>query len=75
MAVPAMKSVFSSTVDQIGYDENALELWVKFKSGKTYVYQGVPMDTAMLVMDAPSVGQALNQFIKGQYAYGISTQV
>ena len=68
--LPPMKTVFSSMVKQIGYNPDAQELFVKFKNDKIAVYQGVPQDVANLVVDAPSVGTALNQFIKGRYGFG-----
>lgn len=70
-----MKTVFSSTVARLGYDPTSKELHVEFrgkngKAGKTAVYIDVPSDVAALVVDAPSVGTALHQFIKGKYAHG-----
>lgn len=65
-----MRSVFSSHVDQIGYDEQALELHVKYKTGKTAVYRGVPASTADNVMSSPSIGSALHRHVKGKYDHG-----
>lgn len=69
-----LRQVFSSHVAALGYDPNTLELWVKFRTGKTAVYMGVPSDVAKLVVDAPSVGTALNSFVKGKFAFGYKTE-
>ncbi len=68
--LPPMKTVFSSMVNAVGYNADAQELFVKFKNNKVAVYQSVPADVAALVVDAPSVGNALNSFIKGKYGFG-----
>lgn len=70
-----MKSVSSSSVWQIGYDSETSDLHVKFipdvknPGGRLVVYHGVPQDVAQDVMDAPSVGSALNSSIKGTYSF------
>lgn len=65
-----MRRVFSSHIDQIGYDAVSQELIVKFQNGKTAVYMGVPFEVAQDVLSAPSIGTALNQLVKGRYSYG-----
>ncbi len=65
-----MKKVFSSHIDAVGYDPDSKELHVRFQKGKTAVYMDVPADTAQMVVDAPSVGTALHQFVKGKFAHG-----
>ncbi len=65
-----MKTVFSSHISKVGYDDASQELHVEFKKGKTAVYADVPPDVARLVVDAPSVGTALAQFIKGKFSHG-----
>ena len=59
----------SSNVAAIGYDEETQELAVEFAKGGRYVYMGVPPDIADGVINAPSVGQALNFDIKGFYQF------
>lgn len=61
---PEMKSVFSTMVSEIGYDEDTAELYVTWPKGKTSVYSGVPADVAHTVMNSWSVGQAINSEIK-----------
>ena len=58
----------SSNVDAIAYDEIAHALYVRFKSGGTYRYDGVPAGEWLALQGATSVGRYLNQFIKGAYA-------
>jgi len=59
-----MRSVYSSHIATIGYDEDARELHVKWDRGKTSIYSEVPPDIAHLVMNAKSVGEALNEHVK-----------
>jgi hypothetical protein len=66
----AMKRVFSSHINAVGYDSSSKELAVEFQNGKTAVYSDVPEDIAKMVVDAPSVGTALTQFVKGKFAFG-----
>ena len=63
-----MQNVFSTSVSQIGHDPDTNELFVQWQSGKTSVYQNVPADIAQQVMNAPSVGTAL-QAVKANYPH------
>ncbi len=70
-----MKRVFSSHINSVGYDPDSKELHVEFQgkgggTGRTAVYMDVPPTVAKLVVDAPSVGTALHEHVKGQYALG-----
>lgn len=65
---PQMKSVFSSHIASIGYDPSG-ELHVVFKDGRAGIYSGVPSDIGEAVMNAPSVGSALHQTVRGKYAF------
>jgi len=62
-----MHFVDSSNVEAIGYDAGAQELYVRFLSGGTYVYHGVPEDVYDELMGAPSKGSYLNRIIKMNY--------
>lgn len=66
-----MRSVFSSTVKDIGYDEGTAQFYVTWlKSGKTSVYDGVPADIAEQVNSAPSIGSAvIALLVKGGFAH------
>ncbi len=72
-----MKPVFSDSVAAIGYDPETGALSVRWKDvrpGKptTSVYAGVTAEVAEQVMNAPSVGSAIHNFIKPnhQHRYG-----
>lgn len=65
-----LKKVFSSHIVGVGYDPATRELHIAFKNGKTAVYMDVPPDVAHMVTDAPSVGTALQQYVKDKYAFG-----
>ena len=69
-----MGNVFSSHVDAIGYDEASSELHVTFSTGKTAVYQDVPTHIARDVMNAPSIGEAMWNSIRGKYSFGYLRQ-
>ena len=63
------KSVFSTMVEEIAYDDETSEFLVTWKNGKRSVYEGVPEDVAEQVASAPSVGQAMNQLVKNTYQH------
>lgn len=63
------RHVYSSHVDQIGYDEQSQELHVKYTNGKYAMYKDVPPEKADAVMGSASIGQALHQYIKGQHEH------
>jgi len=65
----AMKQVFSSNIQEIGYDADEQTLAVKFNTGALYHYFGVPGEVARSVMNAPSVGTALTAEVKDIYQY------
>ncbi len=62
-----LHQVESSNIDSIGFEDNTLE--VKFKSGATYEYLGVPEEVYVEMMNAESKGRYLAQNIKGNYIY------
>lgn len=64
-----MKHVFSSHIARVGYDEHAQSLTVEYKSGKIVSHDGVPPEIAKQVMNAPSVGAALHEHVKGRYGH------
>lgn len=70
-----MKRVFSSHIDAVGYDPESGELHVQFQgrksgAGKIAVYSDVPPDVGNMVVNSPSVGSALHDFVRGKYAHG-----
>lgn len=63
------KSVYSSHVNIVSYDDETQELSVKWDTGKTSIYAGVPPEIANQVMNSWSVGTALHQVVKGKYEH------
>jgi hypothetical protein len=67
--MPEMIFVDSSNIEAIGYDDDTLELHVRFLSGRYYVYHEVPRQAFDGLMQAPSKGSFLNREIKGVYQF------
>ena len=63
------KSVYSSNVQEIGYDEAKRELYVTWTRGKRSVYSGVPEELAADLANAPSVGTMLNAEVKPYFQH------
>lgn len=66
---PVLRAVRSSHVDGVAYDPASQELHVSFR-GRRGIYKGVPADVAEAVQDAPSIGQALHLWVRGNYEFG-----
>lgn len=67
--MPWQKSVYSSNVSSIEYDDQTQEMTIYFTRGVPYVYEGVPEGEALALASAPSVGGMLNASFKGAYPY------
>jgi hypothetical protein len=65
-----MKTVYSSHIAAIGYDESAKRLDVEYQTGKKAAYMNVPPEVARNVVNAPSVGSALHQLVRGRFEFG-----
>ena len=63
------KSVFSSNVQEVGYDDESGSLLITWNTGKRSAYAGVPEDLAVQVSKAASVGSFLNSDIKPFYSH------
>jgi len=59
----------SSRVDRISYDSFTRKLTIYFTRGGVYEYSDVPEETYIGLVNAESVGQAINATIKGVYEY------
>ena len=57
-----MLSVQSSNIQAVGYDCG--NLLVDFHNGRRYVYHGVSPELFHALLNAPSVGKFLDQYIK-----------
>ena len=64
-----MYNVDSSNVAAVGYEEDSQTLQVAFNNGSTYQYFDVPQAIFEGLLGASSVGQYLNQNVKGAYRY------
>lgn len=59
----------SSNVQAVGYEPAARHLVVSFRGGSSYRYDEVPPDVFACLVSAKSVGEYLNQRIKGRDTY------
>ena len=63
------KSVYSSNVQEVGYDPDTKELYITWTRGKQSIYSGVPEELAVDLSNAPSVGSMLNSEVKPFYVH------
>ena len=63
------KSVESSNLRSVGYDEFLLVLEIEFKSGAVYRYYGVPAEVHDELINAESVGKYFNANVKSKYNF------
>jgi hypothetical protein len=66
--------VESSNVQEIAYDHEAMDLYVRFlpkanSNGSLYVYHGVEPDVFSSMMDSSSAGQFVWQYLRNRYEY------
>lgn len=62
--------VQSSSVSSVGYDRESSTLEIEFLNGSVYQYFGVPESIFNGLMNAPSKGTFLDQFVKkAGYSY------
>lgn len=61
------RTVDSSNVQELEYDDEKHELVVTFKGGVRYRYDGVRKDAFDDLVAAPSVGKHLAAYIKNDY--------
>ena len=64
-----MPLVVSSNINSVSYSEKGLT--VVFKSGKEYLYPGVPKLLYEQMLDADSVGKFFNAEIKPNYSHSL----
>ena len=67
--LPEMKSVSSSNVSEVGYDEKNQVVYVRFHNSALYIYKGVPQYDYDGLLNAPSVGSYLHRNYKNVYPY------
>lgn len=61
--------VDSSSISEVGYDQQFSTLEVLFSDGKLYQYFDVPQHVHEALMTAPSVGKFFSKEIRGVYRY------
>jgi hypothetical protein len=59
--------VVSSNIDAIGYKHG--DMYVRFKSGVSYVYRRVNFASFFAMLKSESVGKFFNRFVKPFYEY------
>jgi hypothetical protein len=59
--------VVSSSVASVGYDAHAFVLEIEFRNGRVYRYDQVPAAAYRLLLQAPSIGEYVNQVIKPRF--------
>ena len=62
-----MKSVTSSNIAAVGYDESTKEARVSFVNGSLYTYADVDPEDFRVLADATSIGQHFNRAFKTKY--------
>ncbi len=62
-----MIPISSSVIKAIDYNSANRTLLVKFASGKTYTYSGVPEQVVRGLVNASSAGRYFNDHIKNHY--------
>lgn len=63
-----MVPVLSSTVREVGYDDESSELYVRFDNG-VYAYTGVPPHVFTDLVSTPSAGGYFSSYVKTRYDY------
>jgi hypothetical protein len=59
----------SSSIEEIGYDADAEEVWVRFGGSGLYAYSGVPEVVWDDLRRSPSKGGFVNSVLKPSYPY------
>ena len=65
--LPEMTNVDSSNIYSIGHDPIANELHVRFKTGNTFIYEGVGPEHHAAMIAAPSVGKYFHANVKSAF--------
>ena len=69
VGVPLMKSVVSSNVAAVGYDEPSRALYVEFRNGALYRCDGDSEEVIQAFLAAPSKGRFVWQRVRDRYSY------
>jgi hypothetical protein len=61
--------VSSTNIAELGYDEQSSTLEVMFRNGGIYQYFDIPKQEYESLINAASIGEYLNNNVKGRYRY------
>jgi hypothetical protein len=64
-----MTPVASTSISSIGYDPRQKILYIRFRNGYTYEYQGVPASLYAELMNSYSIGAFLNQHVRRKFPF------
>lgn len=64
-----LNQVQSSNIEAIGHDPLSSQLVVRFKSGKTYVFKGVPSSLYDEFVNAQSKGKYFGSHVRDNYQF------
>lgn len=62
-----MIPVSSSAISAVGYDLNTMQMHIRFKQGKTYIFCRVPKNVFDGLLSASSKGRYYDDHIKNRY--------
>ena len=65
--MPVQELRASSAIERVAYDPAARDLSVWFRSGRRYIYGGVPGELYRALCDSDSAGAFVNRAVKGRY--------
>jgi hypothetical protein len=65
----SMVPVKSSNIHSVGYHQESSTMWVIFKDGAHYIYNGVKPAVHAALMKSPSKGKFFHANIKGKYGH------
>lgn len=61
--------VVSTNLSKVGYDEENEILLIIFNSGSAYEFQKVPRDIYNNLLQAPSIGNFFNKYVRKSFVY------
>ena len=59
----------SSNLERAGYEDKSHKLFLRFKSGVSYAYEGVMREVFDALLLAESHGQYFHRYIRSQFRY------
>lgn len=69
LKVRMIKTPESTSIESFGYEENGRRLFIRFRGGWVYSFNGVPQTLLSDLHAAPSKGDFFANFIKNVYSY------